>query len=51
MSTYKIIKLNQFANLPATSRNGEKTSIAWLEDYDDVNVSQAYTRLEDAKVE
>lgn len=33
MSTYKIIKRNQFAYGPVTSRNGDKISIALLEDY------------------
>jgi type I restriction enzyme S subunit len=46
MSTYKIIKKNQFAYGPVTSRNGEKISVAILEDYDEAIVSQAYTVFE-----
>jgi type I restriction enzyme S subunit len=46
MSTYKIIKRNQFAYGPVTSRNGDKISIALLEDYDKAIVSQAYTPFE-----
>ncbi|WP_299618838.1 restriction endonuclease subunit S [uncultured Tenacibaculum sp.] len=43
MKTYKIIEKNQFAYGPVTSRNGDKISIALLEDYDKAIVSQAYT--------
>ena len=43
MSTYKIIERNQFAYGPVTSRNGERISIALLEQYDEAIVSQAYT--------
>lgn len=43
MSTYKLIKKNQFAYGPVTSRNGDKISIALLEEYDNAMVSQAYT--------
>jgi len=43
MSTYKIIKRNQFAYGPVTSRNGDKISIAILDEYDKAIVSQAYT--------
>jgi type I restriction enzyme S subunit len=46
MSTYKIIQKNQFAYGPVTSRNGEKISVAILEDYDEAIVSQAYTVFE-----
>jgi len=46
MSTYKIIERNQFAYGPVTSRNGEKISIALLEDFDEAIVSQAYTPFE-----
>ena len=46
MKTYKIIKKNQFAYGPVTSRNGDKISIALLEDYDEVIISQAYTVFE-----
>ncbi|WP_298499804.1 restriction endonuclease subunit S [uncultured Algibacter sp.] len=46
MSRYKIIKKNQFAYGPVTSRNGDKISIALLEEYDKALVSQAYTVFE-----
>ena len=46
MSTYKIIKKNQFAYGPVTSRNGDKISVALLEDYDKAIVSQAYLPFE-----
>jgi len=46
MSTYKVVKRNQFAYGPVTSRNGEKISIALLENYDEAIVSQAYTPFE-----
>jgi type I restriction enzyme, S subunit len=46
MSTYKIVKRNQFAYGPVTSRNGDKISIALLEDYDEAIVSQAYMPFE-----
>jgi len=46
MSTYKIIKRNQFAYGPVTSRNGDKISIALLEGHDEAIVSQAYTPFE-----
>ncbi|MFV8351340.1 restriction endonuclease subunit S [Flavobacterium sp. XS2P14] len=46
MSTYKLIQKNQFAYGPVTSRNGDKISIALLEEYDSAMVSQAYTVFE-----
>ena len=46
MSTYKIVKRNQFAYGPVTSRNGDKISIALMEDYDKAIVSQAYSPFE-----
>ena len=46
MSTYKLIKKNQFAYGPVTSRNGDKISVAILEDYDNALVSQAYVVFE-----
>jgi type I restriction enzyme S subunit len=46
MSRYKIIEKNQFAYGPVTSRNGDKISIALLEEYDKALVSQAYTVFE-----
>ena len=46
MSTYKIIKRNQFAYVPVTSRNGEKITIALLDCDDEAIISQAYTVFE-----
>lgn len=46
MSTYKLIRKNQFAYGSVTSRNGDKISIALLEEYDNAMVSQAYTVFE-----
>ncbi len=46
MSTYKIIKRNQFAYGPVTSRNGDKISVAFLEEFDEAIVSQAYVVFE-----
>ncbi|KDN54682.1 restriction modification system DNA specificity domain-containing protein [Flavobacterium seoulense] len=46
MSTYKLISKNQFAYGPVTSRNGDKISIALLEEYENAMVSQAYTVFE-----
>jgi len=46
MSTYKLIKKNQFAYGPVTSRNGDKISIAIAEKYENALLSQAYTVFE-----
>lgn len=46
MATYKIIKKNQFAYGPVTSRNGNKISVALLEEFDEAIVSQAYVVFE-----
>jgi len=46
MKTYKIIKKNQFAYGSVTSRNGDKISIALLQDFDEAIISQAYTVFE-----
>jgi type I restriction enzyme S subunit len=46
MSTYKIVKRNQFAYGPVTSRNGDQISIALMDDHDEAIVSQAYTSFE-----
>lgn len=46
MSTYKLIKKNQFAYGPVTSRNGDKISVALLVDYEEAMISQAYTSFE-----
>jgi len=46
MSTYKLIKKNQFAYGPVTSRNGDKISIALADKYENALLSQAYTVFE-----
>ncbi len=46
MMTYKIVKKNQFAYWTVTSRNGDKISIALLENNDEAIVSQAYKVFE-----
>lgn len=46
MSKYKILKRNQFAYGTVTSRNGDKISIALLENYNEVLISQAYISFE-----
>ena len=46
MSTYKIVCKGQFAYGPVTSRNGDKVSIALLENDDNAIISQAYTVFE-----
>jgi type I restriction enzyme S subunit len=46
MKTYKIIRRNQFAYGPVTSRNGDKISIALLGEHEEAIVSQAYTVFE-----
>ena len=46
MSTYKIVKRGQFAYGPVTSRNGDKASIALLDEYDNAIISQAYIVFE-----
>lgn len=46
MSTYKIIKKNQFAYWPVTSRNWDKISIALLSEYEEAIVSQSYKVFE-----
>ncbi len=46
MSTYKLIKRNQFAYGPVTSRNGNKISVAILDEFDEAIVSQAYVVFE-----
>jgi hypothetical protein len=50
MSVYKIIKKNQFAYVPVTSRNGDKITIALL-DEEKAIISQAYTVFEIVSVE
>lgn len=46
MTTYKIVKKNQFGYWTVTSRNGDKISIALLEDHEEAIVSQAYKVFE-----
>ena len=46
MSVYRIIKQNQFAYSPVTSRNGDKITIAQLKDYDEAILSPAYQVFE-----
>lgn len=46
MATYRIVKRNQFAYGPVTSRNGDKITIALFDDYDEALISQAYTPFE-----
>ena len=45
LSNYKIVKKDQFAYGPVTSRNGDKISIALLED-DECIISTSYTAFE-----
>lgn len=46
MSKYKIVKKNQFAYGTVTSRNGDKISIALLQNYEEALISQAYISFE-----
>lgn len=46
MSKYKIVKKNQFAYGTVTSRNGDKISIALLQNYDEALISQSYISFE-----
>mgnify|MGYP003316361459 CR=1 FL=1 len=52
LSPYKIIRHNQFAYGPVTSRNGDKITIALYKDTEDGILSQAYEvfRIKDEKV-
>lgn len=43
---YKVVKRNQFAYVPDTSRRGDKIGMALLQDFDTAIVSQAYTVFE-----
>jgi len=45
LSSYKIVRAGQFAYGPVTSRNGEKISIALLQDKDCI-ISSSYTVFE-----
>ncbi|MEE1271274.1 MAG: restriction endonuclease subunit S [Bacteroidales bacterium] len=46
LSNYKIIERKHFVYVPVTSRNGEKLSIALLNDCENAIVSQSYTVFE-----
>ena len=46
MAGYKVVRRVQFAYVPVTSRNGEKITVALLEDCDEAIISQAYTVFE-----
>ncbi|NFL38724.1 restriction endonuclease subunit S [Clostridium botulinum] len=46
MSKYKIVKKNQFAYGTVTSRNGDKISIALLQNCEEALISQAYISFE-----
>lgn len=48
-SNYKIVKRGQFAYGPVTSRNGDKISIAKLEECDECIISSSYTSFEISK--
>jgi type I restriction enzyme S subunit len=45
MSSYKIVRKSQFAYGPVTSRNGDKISVALLQD-DECIISTSYTVFE-----
>ena len=49
LSTYKIVKKNQFAYIPTTSRNGDKVSIAMLKEANECIVSSSYITFEIVK--
>ena len=49
LSTYKIVKKNQFAYIPTTSRNGDKVSIAILKEANECIVSSSYITFEIVK--
>src|SRR5690554_4861522 len=46
MTTYKIVRKTQFAYGSVTSRNGDKISVAFMDELDIAMVSQAYTVFE-----
>lgn len=46
MSNYRVIKRNQFAFSPVTSRNGDKLTVALLKDEDEAILSPAYSVFE-----
>jgi type I restriction enzyme S subunit len=46
MSVYRVVKRNQFAFSPVTSRNGDKITIALLKEYEEAILSPAYQVFE-----
>jgi len=46
MSNYRVVKENQFAYSPVTSRNGNKITVALLKGSDSAIISPAYTAFE-----
>ena len=46
MSKYKVVNRRQFAYGPVTSRNGDKISIAILDEFDNAIISQSYKVFE-----
>lgn len=46
LSAYKIVTKGQFAYGPVTSRNGDKISVALLDEFGDAIISQAYSVFE-----
>lgn len=46
MASYRVIKRNQFAYGPVTSRNGNKITIALFDDFEEALISQAYIPFE-----
>ena len=46
MAGYKVVRRRQFAYVPVTSRNGDKITIALLDDCDEAIISQAYAVFE-----
>lgn len=46
LRSYKVVKSDQFAYVPVTSRNGEKITVAHYSDKENCIISQAYTVFE-----
>lgn len=46
LSAYKVVTKGQFAYGPVTSRNGDKISVALLDEFGDAIISQAYSVFE-----
>lgn len=51
LRSYKVVKTDQFAYVPVTSRNGEKITVAHYCEQDNCIISQAYTVFEVIKKE